>query len=83
MSPLYKVFSNSSWPYPHPRTTLISCSTLIFAQYLATAKTPASQRYDVIRRDLAPPNAERELPNLVVPRASGKRSCASVLLLKI
>lgn len=41
-------------------TTLISGSTLILAQYLATAKTPASQRYDVIERDLAPSNAEKK-----------------------
>lgn len=37
-------------------------STLVFAQYLATAKNQASQIYDVIGRDLAPSNVEKELP---------------------
>lgn len=41
---------------------LISCSTLIFAQHLlfiiATAKYPASQRYDIIKRNVARPNIE-------------------------
>lgn len=41
---------------------LISCSTLIFAQHLlfiiATTKYPASQRYDIIKRNVARPNIE-------------------------
>lgn len=38
---------------------LISYPTLIFTQYLATAKNQTSQEYDVIERDLAPSNVEK------------------------
>lgn len=55
----------------------------IFAQHL-TAKNPASQRYDVIERDLAPPNVERDHVELALPRAINHRSpfCASLENLK-